>query len=377
MPANKTPYLYFAGKFGLKVTDSISLGTYKLEDIYNFFGKSATAFTVDGMGVKISGIPVPAFYTDKDEIYKLPLSYKLAADSSTFYFKTVVPTVLTYIKAGSRINQVDGYGTIITPYGTFQCIRVKTTILEIDSVKLSIIPFPIGFPNNQVEYKWLAKGLKIPVLEVTATMVGTNVTISKVRFRDKYRKISSATGPQISFMADKTIASTSDSIFFTNKTSGLANSYIWSFSPNFVLYLNGTTSTSANPIVSLTQTGFYDVSLHAQNLLGANDTIVKSYININTTGIEPKLKNKTGLSVYPIPLNGNVLNMNFFNSKPAIITVKLCDITGKTQWILKNQFEQSGAINYTFNLEKLHLSATAYILEVSSADFKFVKVIFK
>lgn len=375
--ALQTPYPYFVGKFGLKITDSIVLGTYKLEDIYNFFGKSASVYTVDGMGVKISGIPVPALYSDKDEIYKLPLTYSTKIDTSTFYFSTIVPGLVTYIKAGKRINQVDGYGTIITPYGSFDCIRVKTIILETDSVKVSMLPFPIGFPNNQVEYKWLAKGMKIPALEVSGNLTGTNVTITKVRFRDKYRQTTPLPGPRISFTASKLTGSIGDTINFTNKTTGTGNTYKWTFSPNYITYLNGTSSTSKEPIVSFDQNGIYNVSLHAENSLGSSDTIKYGYIIISPSSINDPNPIETDLQIYPNPLNNNNLSIIFIMDIPGQVMIRLTDLNGKTIHLLSDQFEKRGKINYSFDLQKFNLPESAYIIEIIISGKKISRLLLK
>lgn len=60
-----------------------------------------------------------------------------------------------------------------------------------------------------------------------------------------------------------------------SQTIPTPQTYAWSFTPNDVVYLNGTDSTSANPIVSLPSLGSYDVRLVTGNANG-EDTLGRS-----------------------------------------------------------------------------------------------------
>jgi hypothetical protein len=134
-----------------------------------------------------SSIPVPSYFSDKDELYLFPFSYP-KYDSTTFKFSTpstsLIPIV--YSKTGYRVTKCDGWGTITTPYGTANCLRVVTTQYARDTIKNSFIPIPFGFNNNVRSYQWLTLNSKIPYLEITGNLVGNNFTITQVRYRDNY-----------------------------------------------------------------------------------------------------------------------------------------------------------------------------------------------
>ena len=194
-----TPYgfFFFPPKYGELITDTIKLpvsvpGIPTITDIYNFYKKTATVFAVEGLGVKLAGFPVPNFYTDEDELYNFPLNYT-DRDSTTFKFSTITSTLIPFVykKQGYRITQADGWGSITTPYGTANCLRVITTQYSIDTLRGSLtvgtftVPFNVGFPNNQRSYQWLTTGEKIPYLEVSGNLVGTNFTPTQVKYRDK------------------------------------------------------------------------------------------------------------------------------------------------------------------------------------------------
>lgn len=177
--------------YGYKVTDSLPLpGTIpvSVKDLYTFFNKknNPSRYVAEGFGAKVSGLLVGAPYINEDTIYKFPLAYG-NMDTSEFYMRANVPTIGTYVQSGTRITKVDGWGTITTPYFTAptNCIRVRSEVNEVDSVKVSSLP-AFGIPRTYVDYKWLVNGEHYPALWVTTTKVGNTETISSVRYREKY-----------------------------------------------------------------------------------------------------------------------------------------------------------------------------------------------
>lgn len=199
---NNTPYPFFSGpgKFGEKIADTIvsqnipGFGSISITEFYQFYRNLPTVFDVEGAGVKINNIPVPSFYTDKDELYLLPLHYG-QKDSTTFKFSTATSTAIpiVYKKSGYRITEVDGWGTVSTPFGTFNCLRVITTQYSKDTIIFNspLGPIPFGFNNYQRAYQWISNAEKIPILEVSGTIGNTgNFIPNMVRFRDNYRVVS-------------------------------------------------------------------------------------------------------------------------------------------------------------------------------------------
>jgi hypothetical protein len=193
-----TPYsfFFFPPKYGELVTDTVKLpvtvpGIPTITDIYNFYKKTAVMFSTEGIGIKLSGIPVPNFFTDEDELYNFPLNYT-DRDSTTFKFSTVTSTLIPFVykKQGYRITEADGWGSITTPYGTVNCLRVITTQYSMDTLRGSLtvgtftVPVNVGFPNYQRSYQWLTTTEKIPYLEVSGNLVGTNFTPTQVKYRD-------------------------------------------------------------------------------------------------------------------------------------------------------------------------------------------------
>ncbi|MBS1772184.1 MAG: T9SS type A sorting domain-containing protein [Bacteroidetes bacterium] len=180
--------------YGYKVADSIpglgSMLPVSVKSLYTFYNKktSPSRYIAEGFAAMIAGLPTAVNYQDEDEIYFFPVTTS-TNDSSTFRLNFSLATLGSMLQKGYRKTTVDGWGTIKTPYYTtpVNCIRVRSEIHEIDSVTLTAIPFPIGLPNNRVEYKWLVNGEHYPAFWVTCTLNGTTETPTSIRYRDSAR----------------------------------------------------------------------------------------------------------------------------------------------------------------------------------------------
>lgn len=194
--ALQTPYAFYflaLNAYGEKIADTLGAGPISITNYYNFYKKQTNpvnAFIADGVGMTFSSVPVPSYYSDKDELYKFPMTYP-QYDSTTFKFSTVSNSLLpiTYSKGGYRITQVDGWGKVITPYDTVNCLRLITTQYANDTIKTSFGPItvPFGFPNYMRSYQWMSTTSKIPFLEVSGTLVNDVFTITQVRYRGYHR----------------------------------------------------------------------------------------------------------------------------------------------------------------------------------------------
>lgn len=177
----QTPYFYFLTAYGAQVQENLNLFVVELEQLYDFYNLNNNRFAVTGKGFTVTGLPLPAFFTDPDEVFFLPLTYH-RSDSSTFAFSLNIPTVGEYRSSGGRKTEVDGWGTITTPQGTFDCLRVKSTVRTLDSITFN--GFNIGIPlRTEVQYYWLAKDEKAPILKATGTSFFGQFTPTLIQYR--------------------------------------------------------------------------------------------------------------------------------------------------------------------------------------------------
>jgi len=136
---------------------------------------------------------VPVTYASRaqqDVVYRFPISYGNAADVSNSLLTT--PAALAssgyFSQQRRRTSQPDAWGTLTTPFGTFQTVRLVTTLADHDSIAFG------GTPGQGLDlplvrtYQWLAKGVHVPVLAITTTTVAGNEVVASVEYRDVFRR---------------------------------------------------------------------------------------------------------------------------------------------------------------------------------------------
>ncbi len=167
----ETPLIYlffFLGSANLAsplFSDTSSFIEFPMTDVYSFYDNKSSGYYYSGFAATLYGFPVPFKYSEKDRIYSFPMNYG-DVDSSSSGLDYAIPG-MGYIKIQKkRVNTVDGWGTLITPYGTFEVLRQKSEVDEYDSIFLDTLNTGVPITRQYTEYKWLTKNGKIPVLEV-------------------------------------------------------------------------------------------------------------------------------------------------------------------------------------------------------------------
>jgi hypothetical protein len=153
----------------------ITLGTVAVTDVFNFYYNSSASYKQTGFGATVNGAPIPIGYAPHDVIYNFPVEYNDQDSSSSAFQVDLTATLgLFFGVERTRRNLVDGWGTVITPLGTFNALRLRSEITEVDSVYIDSLGFGITLPPIvTTEYKWLSPGEGVPVLQVNANAAGT------------------------------------------------------------------------------------------------------------------------------------------------------------------------------------------------------------
>ena len=171
----------------------------QVSDSYQFYNVAAASapaqdFRSVGFGATLGGTAVPVTYASQaqqDVIYRFPLSFASQPDSSSSFFATpAAAAAVGYLsQRRKRVNRPDAWGTLVTPFGSFAAVRVVTKLMDHDSVALGGMPGQ-GFdlPLTR-EYKWLAKGVHVPLLTITTIQTGGQETVARVEYRDHYRRV--------------------------------------------------------------------------------------------------------------------------------------------------------------------------------------------
>ncbi|MCF8368629.1 MAG: PKD domain-containing protein [Bacteroidales bacterium] len=95
-----------------------------------------------------------------------------------------------------------------------------------------------------------------------------------------YMNVSETTVPDVYFVASDSITCSGVEISFTDMSSNCPTGWSWSFDPWNVTYVNGTSSTSQNPVVVFNESTAYDVTLTVTNSAGNNSLEKTAYIQI-------------------------------------------------------------------------------------------------
>ncbi|MES2590461.1 MAG: T9SS type A sorting domain-containing protein [Bacteroidota bacterium] len=166
---------------------TIPLPGTNIDAAFDFYKESSSKYKQIGAGLTINGTPIPFLYSSDDIIYNFPMNY-LSTDACDYKYGLTIPGIGYYGQTGHRVNLVDGWGTLTTPFGTFQTLRIKSTIDAVDTVYNNNLAFGTNIQRPlKYEFKWLATGMKIPVLKIEASDVAGNVTVTNVRYIDSTR----------------------------------------------------------------------------------------------------------------------------------------------------------------------------------------------
>jgi len=181
----ETPWVYqlvffLSSNQAKKLTEFDQFPGFEVTNTYEYFNNSSSDYRSVGLGVTLNGLPLPNKYENPDIIYKFPVQYG-NQDSSVSSYEFDIPGIGYAGGWKKRVNQVDGWGTLITPYGEFETIRMKTNIQQYDSLYIDSLGF--GFPvfRNYDEYKWLGNDFGLPLCRVEDGLIPTFTYIDSVR----------------------------------------------------------------------------------------------------------------------------------------------------------------------------------------------------
>jgi hypothetical protein len=149
-------------EFMLPEIEGIDLPISGASVIWNY---TNTAYSTDGMGIATEFIDLPVAYIDPDETLPLPLVFGASLDDDS-QLALDVPTQFFYGSIQNRTVEVDGWGSLILPGGTFDVLRVKTVITGSDSINVPAIEIGFSIPKDQTIYAWYAANEDTPVLSI-------------------------------------------------------------------------------------------------------------------------------------------------------------------------------------------------------------------
>lgn len=160
----------------------------EISDIRQFSKNTNDSITSVGLSITVSGTEIP-FKSDTIETrYKFPLNFGDVYDSRGYSNVDMNPVYNgIWRQYRQRHSEVDGWGTITTPFGSFEALRVHHTINESDSLYVDLfgfaswveLPIPVAH-----QYEWIAAGELEPVLRISTSVIAGNETVTTVEYKD-------------------------------------------------------------------------------------------------------------------------------------------------------------------------------------------------
>jgi hypothetical protein len=169
----------------------------ELSDLNQFSRKIADSITSLGYSVSVNGQALP-FKSDTIEThYKFPTNYEDTFSTRGYTYIDLNPVTDFKLKQyRQRTSVVDGFGTLTTPFGTFEVLRIKSVINELDSVYQTF--FGAGSWNAlpltvTTEYEWWAQGKDEAMLRIVATENNGTPQIRSIEYQDIYLGLDAST----------------------------------------------------------------------------------------------------------------------------------------------------------------------------------------
>lgn len=181
---------YYLPSTDIPLSQMSSFLPVTIDNVFQFSRKTADSITSIGFALSIEGNEVP-FKSDTIETrYAFPLNYGNTHTSKGYTNLDMNPIFdAIWRQYRQRDSEVDGWGTVITPYGSFNAIRIKHTITEIDSLRINFggSPFWVNLPiPDSYIYEWLTNGEKEAVMRIETRVVAGNEVVSNIEYRDNY-----------------------------------------------------------------------------------------------------------------------------------------------------------------------------------------------
>ncbi|MBS4058647.1 MAG: PKD domain-containing protein [Bacteroidales bacterium] len=119
----------------------------------------------------------------------------------------------------------------------------------------------------------------------TVSLTVTNPIGSDTKTVENYITVGPAVAPAVAFEASERNGCSGLAVKFTDLTENCPDAWLWSFAPNTVSFVNGTTAESQHPEVVFNDNVAYDVTLTATNQVGSASETYEKYITVGGLAI--------------------------------------------------------------------------------------------
>jgi hypothetical protein len=181
---------YFIPENALQLNQLGNFLPVSLSDARSYQRSLADSITKVGFSVQVNGLDV-AFPSDTIETkYRFPMTYGQDFNTVGYTVVDLNPAANLIIKQHRNVHSIiDGYGQLSLPFGTFDVLRLKREIVELDSIYQSFFGAPGWFVppvNISYEYEWIAQGKKDALLKIVVRDANGQQQIQSIEYQDIY-----------------------------------------------------------------------------------------------------------------------------------------------------------------------------------------------
>lgn len=270
------------------------------EQVKTFIQSSDTAVYILGGGIPEAaafGLEVVRFMPPQ-KLYQFPATY--GTTFTNFYAvdaqvdgNFIFPGVdsVRAVRRAHATVEIDGYGTVRTPFNSYESLRQKTETQNFDSLYVKYFGAWLPFAADtsiSVQYEWL-----------TAESKGTAVTvhidpetggIDNIEF---FLDVDNASAPISTFTYEDQGQGT---LAFTDQSNNDPTTWLWTFG-------DGGSSQEQNPVYTFTTNGEYQVCLTAGNIFGTNQSCQTITIDQISSTVDPTAFFHTSVRPNPADLH--------------------------------------------------------------------------
>ncbi len=259
------PYIYNSSNVNLSSTDGQTIAVFGLQqtnpnDYYlkntAYLRQRASSYSVvlNGLSFNVRNV-----YDNADTIYKFPFTYNSVNASRSAYTISIPPDLYYRSQKLNRQDTVKGWGTVITPYGTFtNCLKYVSDIRQVDSAAVNGTAVITNDTTVYREIKWFDPSRRFQVLYVKQIKVGNQFITQTIEYLDNQQYYQ----PNALFAYLPASPNMGDTVNFQNLST---NSYAFKWRFGDPASAANDSSNLINPQHIYTNPGTYTVQLIAYN----------------------------------------------------------------------------------------------------------------
>ncbi len=290
----------------LLIPDTVQFFTLTLKNLQRYQNLTTNRLLENFIGFTtlLGGLPTKAalVYQTPDTILNFPVTYGHQWTSKVKWSIDLSPTGqnIAYSSKQNRSTSVDSWGTLKTPYDTFEnVIRIRSEIMRDDTLFTDSTTVPVHL--TQVEYMWFDTNYTLPIM--TANGIATDSTDNISAYQYIYNSTCAVPtwtvdSDQDTFYIDNTGSVTVHFVI----TGSNANEYQWDFG-------DGTFENSTGDIShTYTEAGSYSIGITGcmTNCLPLNSCsfgIVDFEIIDSLSSVAIIPGDEIGIKLYPNPVS--------------------------------------------------------------------------